>query len=290
MSRGNWDDLRYVLAVADAGSVSGAARALGVNHATVLRRVAAFEAESGSEIFDKTAKGYFVPASRRGVIEAAREVDAAFHAVGRILTGTRAPLLGKVRVTTTDTIAQCILPAIADEIASSTPELELEIISSNQPLDLGRGAADITIRATESLPPNLFGETPVRLGFGAYAPKDRVPESWIGLAGRLGSTVAGKWMAEAIDPTQIACAADSFLVVAELAARGIGLAAIPHIVGQSDPRLDFLAGMMPDMAVDVWVACHVDLAGVPRIARVRDLLADALAKRADQFKGPVSGI
>ncbi|MCB2152823.1 MAG: LysR family transcriptional regulator, partial [Rhodobacteraceae bacterium] len=60
MQRDNWDDLRFVLAVAEEGSVSGAARRLGVNHATVLRRIAAFEEATGVEIFDKTARGYAV--------------------------------------------------------------------------------------------------------------------------------------------------------------------------------------------------------------------------------------
>ncbi|MBS0563422.1 MAG: LysR family transcriptional regulator, partial [Proteobacteria bacterium] len=75
VTRANWDDLRFVLAVIQEGSVSAAARVIGVNHATVLRRVAAFEAAHGLALFDKTARGYRIPPDRAQVIEAARDVD-----------------------------------------------------------------------------------------------------------------------------------------------------------------------------------------------------------------------
>ena len=77
--REDWDDLRMILAVAEAGSVSAAARGLGVNHATVLRRIAAFERATGIELFDKTARGYTVPEDRQRIVEAIGEVDAAIQ-------------------------------------------------------------------------------------------------------------------------------------------------------------------------------------------------------------------
>ena len=75
--RDNWDDLRYVLAVAEEGSVSGAARRLGVNHATVLRRIAAFEEAADLSLFEKGPQGYDVPPDLDRIIAATREVDEA---------------------------------------------------------------------------------------------------------------------------------------------------------------------------------------------------------------------
>ena len=261
-TRENWDDLRFVLAVAGTGSVSGAARTLGVNHATVLRRIAAFEAAIGTEIFDKTAKGYAVPPDRMRIIDATREVDAAVQAVGRMIAGARAPVSGEVRVTTTDTIATFLLPAVIEELEAKAPALRLEVIGSNSPVDLGRGQADISIRPAMTLPQELDGVEVARMGFGVYACEGGNAETWLGLSGRLAQSVPGRWMAEHVAPRRVGPSADSFLILRELAARGQGLAILPHLVGQGEARLRHLPQRMPPVTVPVCVACYSDLDAV----------------------------
>lgn len=284
--REDWDDFRYVLAVADCGSVSGAARRLGVNHATVLRRIAAFEAGAGAEIFDKTAKGYSVAPDRRRIIDAMREVDAAVQAVGRMITGARVPLTGEVRVTTTDTMATRVLPEIVAGLRQTVPGLRIEVVASNSPVDLGRGQADITIRPAATLPPELQGISPAALGFGAYGLRNGRRDRWLGLAGRLSLSVAGQWQSRNVPSDRLGPSADSFLILAELARLGEGIAILPHVIAAQIPDLEPLPDLMPQMSVPIWVACHSDLATVPRISRVRALLADALAQRAAALLGP----
>ena len=87
----DWDDLRFVLAVAEEGTVSAAARRLAVNHATVLRRIARFEDRHGM-VFDKTPRGYSLAQGRQDLVSAARDVDRAVMGVSRILAGARLPL------------------------------------------------------------------------------------------------------------------------------------------------------------------------------------------------------
>ena len=112
MKQMDWEDLRYVLAVADKGSLSGAARKLGVNHATVLRRVNAFEENMGIAVFDRTARGYRIAPRRRRVLDAMQAVEEAALGVERAITAARSPLAGVVRVTSTDTLCLGILPEI----------------------------------------------------------------------------------------------------------------------------------------------------------------------------------
>ena len=112
MHRDNWDDLRYVLAVSETGSVSAASRMLKVNQATVLRRIAAFEDRQGAEVFERSPQGYQVPSDRLRLVEAAREVRNAIDTVGRILQGAEAQLSGVVRVTSTDTFCISVLPDV----------------------------------------------------------------------------------------------------------------------------------------------------------------------------------
>jgi DNA-binding transcriptional LysR family regulator len=274
MHRGNWDDLRYVLAVAECGSVSAASRRLGVNHATVLRRIAAFEDSQGTAVFDRAAQGYSVLPDKLRVIEAARGAALAMERVDHLLRGGATTGAERIRITSTDTFCQSILPgALAAMDMTDTP---IELTSSNDHIDLGRMRADITVRPALSLPADLVGDHAADLGFAVYARAGGEPQFWLGLIGPLGRAHAAMWMADTIDPQNIIGGADSFQVLRELAAHSSGRAILPCCLGDTDPRLTRLDITMPIRLVPVWVACHSDLADVPRLQGVRRRLVQAL--------------
>lgn len=283
MHRDNWDDLRFVLAVAETGTVSAAARRLGVNHATVLRRVAAFEDRQGMRIFDRTAQGYAVRPDRIRMIEAAREVESAVFTVERLAKGAEASIFGDVRITSTDTFCHVVLPPLLMPVQSRARDLRLSLLCSNDHLDLSRLHADIAVRPAQRLPDGLVGAVVARLGFAAYAAPG-APDGWLGLTGAPARSKAGRWLSEQADGGAVAVA-DSFLVLREFAASGVGRAVLPCVLGDVDPRLSRLEGVMPPIEVDLWVASHADLADVPRIAAVREVLSEALSGQAAALRG-----
>ncbi|MDH3264369.1 MAG: LysR family transcriptional regulator [Paracoccaceae bacterium] len=287
MHRDNWDDLRFVLAVAETGSVSAAARSLGVNHATVLRRVGAFEERHGMLVFERTPTGYAVPRDRLRLIEAAREAEAAHLAVARLVAGARAPLAGAVRVTSTDTFCLAVLPQALMRLRAEAPELRIDLLCSNAHADLSRIEAEIAVRPALKLPEDLAGEAAAELGFAAYAPaSDPGTAAWLGLSGPLTrSTRVAEWLKENVAPSALTGGADSFVILREMAAAGQGKAILPCVLGDGDPRLKRLEGQLPDIAVPVWVASHADLADAPRLAAVRARLAEALRADAARLKG-----
>lgn len=288
MHKENWDDLRFVLAVAEHGSLAAAARALGVNHATVLRRVAAFEARHDLTLFDRGAGRYSIPPERLRVIDAAREVEAAVEAVARTLRGVQEPLEGRVRVTSTDSFCLAVLPAILVQLRAEARGLRLELMVTNEHLDLARLEAEVAVRPTPELAPELEGERAAELGFAAYGARDRAGAGqWLGLAGRLARTRPARWMAENLAPDSVVAGADSFVTLREMAAAGLGQAVIPCILGEPDPRLDRCRAGPARLRVPIWVACHAELAGVPRLAALRRRIAAALAERAEELAGPV---
>lgn len=284
MRRMDWDDLRYVLAVAREGSLSGAARRLGVNHATVLRRITAFEQGQEISLFDRTARGYRVAPRRRRVMAAIEAMEGAALGVERAITATRSPLAGVVRVTSTDTFCYAVLPPILAGIHAQAEGLMVELNSMNLHADLSRLDADIAIRPARSLPPELTGVRAGRLGFAVYAAPG-AGERWLALSGQLRQAAPAQWMAEQVEEGDIAGRADSFLVLREMAARGQGRAILPCVLGDEDARLVRLEGAMPPMAVDIWVASHVDLAEVPRIRAVREILIGALERDGARLLG-----
>lgn len=282
----DWDDLRFVLAVADCGTVSAAARTLGVNHATVLRRVAAFEARHGAMLFEKSHSGYRVPPDRIRVLEALRDVRAAVFATSRLMQGGLAPLRGAIRLTSTDSLCQLVLPPVLAEIRVAAPELRFDLFATNAHLELAQLQADITVRPAMSLPEDLFGIAAARIGFGIYEAQGVTrPDRWLGIGGATARAKPAHWIDQTIPGDQIVGAADSFLILREMAATGQGRAVLPCYLGDPDARLQRIHGLLPAMEVPIWVASHVDLADSPRIRVVRDLLAAGLTERRELLLG-----
>lgn len=285
MADEDWDDLRYILAVAEEGTVSAAARRLAVNHATVLRRISRFEEHNGV-VFDKTPRGYSLAPGREDLVAAAREVDRAVMGVSRVLAGARLPLTGEVRVTSTDSFCEYLLPPMVARIVAALPGLTVTLVSSNSHLDLARIEAEVIVRPTEHLPEGLAGERVATLAFAAYERVGGGRGSWLTLAGKLKDTVPGRWLAGQAGAAAGGAGADSFLTLRELAAEGSGRVLLPVFLGDADRRLRRLAeGDVPPLSVGVWVASHADLASVPRIAHTRNHLAAALRAAAPRLGG-----
>ncbi|MCG6901910.1 MAG: LysR family transcriptional regulator [Rhodobacter sp.] len=284
MHKDNWDDLRFVLAVAQNGSVSAAARVLGVNHATVLRRIAAFESRYEHPIFEKTPRGYSVAHDQGRIIEAAREVEAAILTVDRIIEGAQAPLSGVVRVTSTDTFCHNLLPAMIAGLRRTASDLRVDLICSNAHVDLARLHAEVTVRPAVALPDDLQGEVAARLGFAVYCAPD-APRLWLGPTGALARSRPALWLQDHVAPDSLVGAADSFVTLREMAAAGLGRAILPCILGDGDPRLIRDQVDMPDLSVDIWVASHADLADVPRIRAVCTYLVAAMAQKHAALAG-----
>lgn len=284
MHSDNWDDLRFVLSVAEHGTVSGAARELGVNHATVLRRIAAFEERYGAPVFQRGSTGYSVRPDRVRMIEAARDVGHAVRSVENLMRGVQAPLTGRVRITSTDTMCRHVLPGLLADFPGRRDGLHVTLLSTNAHLDFSRAHADITVRPTKNLAPDLVGVPAVELGFGVYARPD-APDTWLGMAGVLGSLGLSDTLNRAVPPEKIVASADSFLALAEMARHGFGRAILPCFVGTADPDLVQLPSDLELPDVPIWVACHKDMADVSRIAATSTFLVDALRANANMMAG-----
>jgi DNA-binding transcriptional LysR family regulator len=272
MNRANWDDLRFVLAVAETGSVSEAARSLQVTHATVLRRVAAFEERHGAPVFLRGARGYTVLPDKLAVLEAAHQVEAAILAVDRLLTGSASAVKGPVRITSTDSLCQTVLAGLTHEIARGYPDLRLTLHSTNQALDLSRMGADITVRPAKALDDSLIGARAGLLRIVPYRAKGTAAQTWLSLEGALGRTVAAEWMAQSLRKSQIGMGSDSFMALQALVAAGAGQSFLPTILAEADTRLERADWPGAAFTVPVWVACAPEFAHTPKIQVVSELL------------------
>src|SRR3984893_11369430 len=143
----DWDDIRYFLAVARGGSVRAAAKSLGVNHATVLRRIAQLEERLGALMFEKLPAGYRLTAAGEEVLELAKQMEASssLKLETRVL-GRDQSVRGLLRVTLAPTLAtHLLMPDLAD-FARLHPDIEMEILSSGELANLTNREADVAIR------------------------------------------------------------------------------------------------------------------------------------------------
>jgi DNA-binding transcriptional LysR family regulator len=301
-SRIPWDDLRFVLAVAAQGSLAGAARALGVNHTTVLRRVNAFEERLGLRLFERLATGYVLTAGGGELIEAARQMEDTVLALERRLAGQDRTLSGAVRVTTTDTLANSILPDVLAAFRTKYPRIVIELDASNAVVSLARRAADVAIRPADRPPEALVGRRISAIGFAIYAGTCYLAERggtheistqaladhiWIGPDDSLADTSVGRWMRAALPQAEVALRASSLLALRQAAAAGLGLAALPCYLAEGAPNLVRVHPPIPAMATALWVVTHADLRRAARIRAFTDFVSAALARHRALLEGSV---
>ncbi|KAB1072505.1 LysR family transcriptional regulator [Methylobacterium planeticum] len=289
--RGDWDDLRIVLAVARAGSLSAAARSLGVNHTTVLRRLSAYEARLGVRLFERLPSGYLPTAVGDAMVSDLAVIDSAIHDVVRRAAGHDRQLTGPVRLSTTDTLMASILPGALAAVRAAHPGIRLEVSTANDFAVLTRREADIALRPTSSPPEGLIGRRLRSVTYAAYAapayvadqPTDTpLPEHrWLGLDASLRETSAARWLREHLPGVEPAARADSFVALRELVSAGLGVAILPTYLGDASVALVRLPGTADlDLGAALWLLTHEDLRRVARIDAVVTVLAAALTHRA----------
>jgi DNA-binding transcriptional LysR family regulator len=270
----NWDNLRYVLMVANKGSISAAARELEVDRSTVLRRINTFQQDMNCRIFDRGENGYVLTPQAEKMIDAAREVESTLFDMQRQIAGNELKLEGELRVTTTDTFMLGMLGPQLASFQRSHPHIVVELLVTNNILDLNRRDADVAIRPTPLPDAHLVGRRLGDVEFGVYAARDLAGKvdsqrmfdaRWIGFVDNLAQTPIGSWLAAAVRADRIRMRCDSFVALRVAAENGIGLALLPCLLGDASPRLRRLPADTSELTIGLWALAHPDLVRSARV-------------------------
>ncbi len=292
-TRADWDDLRLVLAIARARSLSGAARALGVNHATVFRRLGGIETRLGVRLFDRHKGGYVPTAAGEELERVAAGIDEQVADLDRRLTGRDLRLEGSLRVTTVDSIAVALMPPVMARFAAAYPGVTLELAVDKAIVSLSRREADVAVRPTPEPPEGLVGRRIGELAFAVYGARAYLKaagtraereHTWIAPDDSLGHLPATKWLRR-LAPPRIALRSDSFVAMTEAAAAGIGLAGLPCYIGDSRKDLERIGPLRPDLGSALWLLTHEDLRRTARVRAFMDLAAGVLGAQRALIEG-----
>lgn len=281
-----WDDLRTILAIAQAGSLAGAARGLGVSHATVFRRLGGIEQRLGVRLFERDRAGYNATPAGEELAAAAQRIESEVLEAERRVAGRDLRPSGTVRVTTTDTLLIGLLSPVFADFRAACPDIALEVAVSNLLFSLSKREADVAIRPTQAPPENLVGRrvgTIAQAVYGSaavHAPGDTLPEpgecDWVGPDDSMAYRQVEAWMAEHGADARCRYRADTLMGMLAAVRDGIGLATLPCYLGDAESRLVRFGGTIPELSTDLWVLSHPDLRGVARIRAFTDFVAQAV--------------
>ena len=305
MAELDWGDLRHALAVAEAGSLAAAARQLGVNHTTVLRRLDALEARLGARLFDRKRSGYQPTDAGVAVLAQARHMADRVHEIERHVLGRDRELTGLLRVTTAFVIMEHLLPEPLAAFSRAFPGIEVEVVQNAFLVDLSRRrpevpgqalaerAADVALRLSTQVAEHLVGRNLGMTQCRVYARRGaaELPQSvtplpalvrdapWVAFEHDQQGRLYDRWMGARLDGAKVRVRVDIFDAMAAMLGTGIGVGVLPTFMETKHPELMAVSDPIPEMAAPVWMLTHPDLRQTARVSAFMRDVGDAMAAR-----------
>lgn len=286
----DWDLYRSFLAVLDNGSLSGAARMLGLTQPTVSRQIGLLEQALGRTLFLRTPAGLSPSDAALAMAPQARAMAAAAAALRRAVSDPEDSVAGTVRITASEVVGIERLPPVLAAIRARHPRLDLELVVSNEVDDLLRRDADVAVRMTEPAQQALVARRVATAELGLHARRDYLARrgtpatladlprfDLIGFDRETPALRAALAGFPALTRASFALRCDN--QVAQLAAirAGFGIGVCQVGLAARDPDLERLFPDSFALALPAWVVMHEDLRGSPRCRAVFDALVAALS-------------
>jgi DNA-binding transcriptional LysR family regulator len=288
----DWNRARAFLVTAEEGSLSGAARALGMAQPTLGRQVDALEEELGVILFERVGRGFALTPSGRDLLEHVRAMGNAATRLSLSATGQSQSIEGVVVISASEVHAAMLLPPILAKLRRQEPGIHFEIVASSKPSDLLRREADIAIRNFAPSEPDLvakkIGDVPARL----YAtpeyltrignpmlPYDLRQADFISIDSTgfflKGLNAMGLGLSERNFPIL----AENYLVMWEMVKLGLGIGIMDGHVGDAEKLVRRVLPDFKPLLFPIWLVAHREVTTSRRVRVVYDMLATELARR-----------
>ncbi|MEW6706393.1 MAG: LysR family transcriptional regulator [Pseudomonadota bacterium] len=309
MAELDWSDLRYALAVGHAGSLAGAARKLGVNHTTVLRRLDALEAHLGARLFERHRSGYHPTEAGLMLLDLARRMADQADEIERRVLGRDRELTGPLRVTTAFVIMEHLLPHPLASFARRYPGIEVEVVENAFLVDLSRRhadqaqtwsklEADVALRLSANVAEHLVGRQLGMTQCRVYAmrgapglPQTPTPLAtlvkevpWVAFERDAHARVYDRWMRQQLAQADVRLRVDIFNAMVAMIRTGIGVGVLPTFMEGSHPDIVAVSDPIPELAVPVWMLTHPDLRETARVRAFMQHVGDDVAERLRRFQ------
>ncbi|MBB42108.1 MAG: LysR family transcriptional regulator [Hyphomonas sp.] len=283
----DWNQARAFLATAEEGSLSAAARALGVTQPTLSRQVSALEEKLGITLFERGPRMTSLTSAGLEVLDHVRAMHEAAAKLSLSASGQSQAVAGLVRIATTDTLACCHLPNMLLRLRKIAPDIEVEIRTSNKLRDLLQREADIAIRHARPREPELIAKKVRTTSATLYASKDYLDRAgrprdvgdlqklkFIGVDTRDTLIQPLKQKGLPLITSNFTVSADSGLAAIELARKGLGVGLFIADEVDQFPDLEIVWPDFKPFDVPIWLVTHRELHTSKRIRLMFDLISD----------------
>lgn len=277
----NWEDLHYFMVFAQEKSLSGAARSLNVDHATVARRIASLETSLKLKLVDRRPRSYLLTADGQRIAAEGDSMTLNAFAVGRAALSGRQGIAGVVTLSVPPVMGLKLIAPRIVQLQRRYPDLQLTLLADTANVSLLRGEADIAIRLSRASESDLVTRKIGTVEFGLYANAgylQATPETewgFIGYHDPRAASVQQKWLLEQAGERALVMRSNDLMIQAAAAEAGTGIALLPHFIGQ-ELGLDRLVGTR-SLQREIWLTVHNDIRHAPGIAAVTAFLLDCYA-------------
>lgn len=286
----NWDDLRLFLAVARTGSISGAAKQLGVQHSTVSRRIRHFEETLGARLIERKTGRYELTQAGENVKEASGRIEQEVLGVDGALLGKDTQQVGPLKVAALNNMASSVLMPMFASFSRERPQVELHVIVSNIDASLSQREADVAIRLTNTPTDTLIGKRIVTVASCIYGSRSYLEElreqggepKWMGV------NCCGfhkTWTKQLAAKQSHNFYSDDTLLTHAALREGMGISILPCFMGDADPLLERYGDPDPALNLGLWVLIHPDLKRTARVLAFRDYMVQAINEKKALFEG-----
>lgn len=289
----NWDDLKYALAIYRHGTLSGAARTLGVNHATVSRRLSTLETQMGARLFDRMSDGLHPTEHGEKAIESAIEIERHVLSLEVSIAAKDTVLAGPLKISAPQLIVQLKFADILAEFKALYPQIDLQIIATLDAVNLHRREADVSIRVVNEPENTLWGQRVLQQNCMYYASRsyleqrqEQDPLNCLNFMWR-GDQPAPEVL-KAYPNARVIARFDDMVAVYGAVNAGMGIARMPCFIGDSNPTFQRVPHIDSAPYHDLWILTHPDLRKVPRIQAFMRFAATRLRKLQPFFLGELS--
>lgn len=290
MNQLDWNQLRAFLETADTGSLSAAARKLGLTQPTLSRQVAAIEHSMGVTLFERVGKTMALTPTGLDLLEHARAMGSAAEALSLAATGRSQAVDGVVSVSASDMVAASLLPPLVRRLREREPGIAIEVIATNALSDLQRREADIAIRHVKPEQPDLIARLIREATASFYASED-----WVSIHGHprtgeeaaqlpfVGSDHSGQYLGYLrqhglpLTEANFSCYAEHSVAHWSLVREGLGIGAMLDEIARDTPGVVRVLDDVPPVRFPVWLVTHRELRTSRRIRVVFEALAQGLA-------------
>src|ERR1700716_3629337 len=282
----DWNDLKYLLAVARHHSTIAAGKSLGLSQSTVHRRGSGIERRVGGQLMTRSPSGYRLTEFGEGLIPYAERVEAAVGDFELRVKDTARDLTGVIRVTCPEPIVyRMTKSSLIDRFHSRHPGLRVEFVTSDRYLDLSKGEADVAFRSGDT-DDELVGRKIADSIWAVYASRAYVEghgqpargedlslHPLVGFDESLSQHRAAKWLREVAPDAKMSARHTSALGLVSAVKSGIGIGPLPTALGDAEPDLVRVLGPIPELARSWRLLAHPDLRRTPRVSAFFDFIA-----------------